>query len=94
MAAAWTALVPGFPGDSASLNEAFAADATAAAPCRAWPCSVSSRRRKPSATAPGGMYLQLWPEENKEDGAPWSYLDTLNILSGTSASSWTSLPCW
>jgi hypothetical protein len=30
------------------------------------------------------MFLQLWPEENKEDGAPWSYLATQNIFGGTS----------
>ncbi len=79
----WTSrLVPGFPGDSASLNEAFAADATAAAvPGMALLGFIAAGR---DSNSTGGMYLQLWPEENKEDGAPWSYLDTLNILSGTS----------
>lgn len=79
----WTSrLVPGFPGDSASLNEAFAADATTVAvPGMALLGFIAAGR---DSNSTGGMYLQLWPEQNKEDGAPWSYLGTLNILSGTS----------
>jgi HYR domain len=79
----WTSrLIPGFPGDTTSLNEAFAADATVAAvPGMALLGFIAAGR---DSNSTGGMYLQLWPEENKEDGAPWSYLDTLTVFSGTS----------
>ena len=79
----WTSrLVPGFPGSPGTLNEAFAADATVAAvPGMALLGFIAAGR---DSNSPGGMYLQLWPEENKEDGAPWSYLTTVPVFGGTS----------
>jgi len=75
-------LVPGFPGSTASLNEGYAADATVAAvPGMALLGFIAAGR---DGASPGGMFLQLWPEENKEDGAPWSYLVTQKIFGGTS----------
>ncbi len=75
-------LVPGFPGSPGTLNEAFAADATVAAvPGMALLGFIAAGR---DSNSPGGMYLQLWPEENKEDGAPWSYLTTVPVFGGTS----------
>ena len=79
----WTSqLVPGFPNSPGTLNEGYAADATVAAvPGMALLGFIAAGR---DSGSPGGMFLQRWPEANKEDGAPWSYLDTLNIFSGTS----------
>lgn len=79
----WTSrLVPGFAVDASALGYAFAADATTAAvPGMAFSGLMAARR---NANSPGGMFLQRWTEENKDDGAPWKYLDTKPIFSGTS----------
>jgi hypothetical protein len=79
----WTSrLVPGFPGDASAYGYAFAADATTAAAPGLALLGLMAAGRDPNS--PGGMLLQRWTEENKEDGAPWAYLDTKPILSGTS----------
>jgi hypothetical protein len=79
----WTSrLIPGFPGDASTINEQFAADATATAvPGMAIVNFIAAGRDSKSR---GGIYLQRWLEVNKEDGAPWEPLDTLPIVSGTS----------
>src|SRR3954463_9517395 len=66
----WTSrLIPGFKGDTPSLNLAFGADPSVAAfPGGMGFLFIAGNRGE---NAPGGIFFQRWVEMNKEDGYPF-----------------------
>ncbi|MFL6278986.1 MAG: HYR domain-containing protein [Vicinamibacterales bacterium] len=81
----WTSrLIPGFKGDTPSLNLAFGADPSVAAfPGGMGFLFIAGNR---GDNALGGIFFQRWVEMNKEDGYPFEPANepTHQITSGTS----------